>query len=343
MKAVIFIVTLGFLLVLNFAGAPNAFSQDDKDTKADESSDKTVVVPSEKLQAIPITLQQERYRIGLHDVLDVTVNKHPELSLGSVRMDEFGRIRLPRIPSPVTAICKTENELANEIRAIYAATYLRDPFVSVVVREQNSQPLAVVGAVKNPGRFFTNRRLTLLEVISFAGGPDYEFAGNTVQVARVGGISGCTDKASAKNEDDTILFFSYKLPDVLKGKTNPVVKPGDIVSVLDADIIYVQGNVNKEGQVKMKEPLTLMQAIVSAEGLKPATKSRVRVLRQKEGSAQREELIFDLKEISQRKAVDPILQPNDIVAVSEDPVQSILRGIVGAVKDGIPSILYRIP
>lgn len=365
MKAVRFIAIFGFLLIFNFAGASIICAQTVKDTKTiepsnkevvkptetsdkptvkpAETSDKTAIKPAEKLVAIPVNLQQERYRIGMHDVIEVTVAKHPELSLGSVRMDEYGRIRLPRIEKSIVAICKTENELANEIRTIYAATYLRDPFVSVVVREQNSQPLSVVGAVKNPGRILTNRRLTLLEVLSFAGGPDYEFAGNTVQVARVGGISGCADNDdSAKNGDDSILFFSYKLPDILKGKTNPVLKPGDIVSVLDADTVYVYGNVNKEGPVKLKEPITLLQAIVFAEGLKPATKSKVRVLRQKEGSLDRDELVYDLDDIKKRKVQDPVLLPNDIVAVSEDPIKNIFRAITKTITNTIPNAAYRV-
>ena len=340
MKAVRFITLCSFLLVFSFA----IFAQNDKDAKPiDKPADKNVVTPIETPTAIAIKQPQERYRIGLHDVLDVIVNKHPELSLSSVRMDEYGRIRLPRISAPITAICKTENELATEIVGIYAATYLRDPFVSVVVREQNSQPLAVIGAVKNPGRFFTNRRLTLLEVISYAGGPDVEFAGNTVQVARVGGISGCVDKQVAKADDETVVFFSYKLPDILKGKTNPVLKPGDIVSVLDADTVYVYGNVNKEGPVKLKEPITLLQAIVFAEGLKPATKSKVRVLRQKPDSLEREELIYDISDIQKQKVQDPFLQPNDIVAVSEDPMKSIMRSVAKTFSNGIPSLFYRVP
>lgn len=344
MKAVRFIAIFSFLLIFNFAGASIIYSQDEKDAKATEkSSDKNTIKPAEKLEAIPIKQPQERYRIGMHDVLDVIVNKHAELSLSSVRMDEYGRIRLPRIPAPITAICKTENELAKEIIEIYAATYLREPFVSVIVREQNSQPMAVMGAVNNPGRFFTNRRLTLLELLSYAGGPNVEFAGNTIQVVRVGGISGCVDKDVVKTDEDGIVFFTYKLPDVQKGKTNPVLKPGDIVSVLDADTVYVYGNVNKEGPVKLKEPITLLQAIVFAEGLKPASKNKVRVLRQKGDSLDRDELVFDLKDIRERKVQDPYLQPNDIIAVSEDQTKSILRSVGKTLSNGIPSLFYRIP
>jgi polysaccharide export outer membrane protein len=105
-----------------------------------------------------------------------------------MKTDEFV---LPRIDASIMAICKTENELAGEIINLYKQSYLRDPYVTVFVKEQNSQPLSVIGAVEKPGNFYTNRRLTLLELLSFAGGQDIEKAGSKIQVARVGGISGC--------------------------------------------------------------------------------------------------------------------------------------------------------
>ena len=121
-------------------------------------------------------------------------------------------------------------------------------------------------------------------------------------------------------------------------KKTLMLKPGDIVSVAEADVVFVYGNVNKQGQVTMREPLTLTQAIASAEGLKPATKKDdIRILRQKEGSSDREEFVFDLREIDQRKVPDPILMPNDVVAVGEDRTKSILNSIGRSLTNGIPS------
>lgn len=344
MKAVRFIAISGFLAVFGFCGLLTAEAQETKENKDSKpSTDAAIEVkPVEPAKIAPTlgTRQRERYRIGMFDVLEITVAKHAELSQGSIKLDNTGRIRMARIEKPILALCKTENELAEEIRKIYAETYLRDPFVSVVVREQNSQPYSVIGAVKKPGSFFTNRDMTLLEILSYAGGPDVEFAGNKVQVARVGNISGCADLDESRTDDDEI-FFTYILSDVLKNKTNPQLRPGDIVSVLDADIIYVFGNVIKQGKIMVKEPITLMQAIASAEGLKPSSKNKIRVLRQKEGSLERVEMIYDLKEISQSKIDDPYLQPNDIVAVSEDPTKSVLRKLGNAFTNGLPTLLLR--
>jgi protein involved in polysaccharide export with SLBB domain len=122
------------------------------------------------------------------------------------------------------------------------------------------------------------------------------------------------------------------------------MKAGDVVSVLDADIIFVYGNVNKQGALKIRDRITLTQAIASAEGFLPAAdKGKVRILRQLPGKAERDEFVFDLNQIDKGKVKDPMLEPNDIVAVSQDKTKAILRGIGGALKTSIPSAVYRLP
>ena len=94
----------------------------------------------------------------------------------------------------------------------------------------------------------------------------------------------------------------------------------------------------------MKEPITLTQAIVMAAGLKSATrKENIRVLRQKPGGTEREELVFDLSKIDKGAAPDPFLQPNDIVAVSEDKAKSIINSIARSITGGVSNVFYRIP
>ena len=138
--------------------------------------------------------------------------------------------------------------------------------------------------------------------------------------------------------------MSFKIRDIQEGKKSLWMQPGDVVSVLPADVVYVYGNVNRQGEIKVREPITLTQALASAEGLKSATKmDRVRILRQKPDSLDREELVFNLKEIDKGVVRDPYLEPNDIVAVSQDTARSILLGIGNALRFSIPSAVTRIP
>lgn len=290
----------------------------------------------------PIVPGEERYRIGYQDRVTVKVDRHPDLTQ-TVDVNPNGTITLFRLPEPVIAVCKTERELATDIATAYRKDYLRNPEVNVVVSEQRSQSFAVIGAVVKPAQYIVNRRIRLLELLSVAGGPSKE-AGSRIILARTGSTSSCKDNTIFSNDTaDEVLYADFKIKDVLAGKANPELRPGDIVSVLEEDSVYVYGNVVRQGQVKFKEPITLMQAISSAEGLKPAAKKSIRVLRQKSGSAEREELVFDIAKIAKKEANDPFLEANDVIAVSEDAAKSIFQSIGRSLTGGLPSIFYRVP
>ena len=292
-------------------------------------------------QASEIAPGQERYRIGYQDRVTVQVFRRPELTQ-TVDVNPNGTINLFRLPEPVPAVCKTEGELANDIAEAYRKDYLRNPEVKVIVAEQRSQAFAVIGAVVKPAQYVVSKRIRLLELLSLAGGPSPD-AGSRLILARTGSTATCKEGVASKDIAD-VLYADFKIKDVLEARENPEVRPGDIVSVLEEDSVYVYGNVNKQGQVKFKEPITLMQAIASAGGLKPAAKKdKIRVLRQKANALEKEEVVFDLGKISKREANDPYLQPNDIVAVSEDAAKSIFQGIGRSLTQGIPSIFYLIP
>jgi len=284
--------------------------------------------------------QEKRYRIGYQDTLAIQIFRHPELAQ-RVNVNPNGTINLFRIDEPIVAVCKTERELAEEIRVAYQKDYLRNPEVQVIAVEQKSQAFSVINAVMKPGFYFINRRLHLLELLAYAEGPSKE-AGSRIIVARTGSTTDCKMPGEQTAEPTDLRLMSFKLRDVLEGKTTLVMQPGDVVSVMPSDVVFVYGNVNEQGQVKIGEPITLTQAIASAKGLKPATKrSNVRILRQKQGSLDREEFIFDLNDIDKRIVNDPYLEPNDIVAVSEDKTLSILNDIKNGLTQGLSGIFYR--
>lgn len=282
---------------------------------------------------------KDRYRIGLRDVLDIQVYLHPDLSQRAP-VSPAGTITLFRLDAPIVAVCKSELELAAEISAAYKKKFIKDPQVKVVVADQKSQAVGVMGAVTTPGYYYVNRRVHLLEILAQAGGPNKE-SGTRLIVARTGSNSNC--KQSTDNDPD-VSVIGFKIRDVQEGKETFWMEPGDIVSVLDADVVYIYGNVHQQGAIRIRENITLTQAIVSAEGLKPAAKKdKVRILRQKPGSLEREELVFDLNQIDKGKIPDPFLEPNDIVAVSEDRAKAIIQGFANAIKTSLPSAVYRIP
>jgi polysaccharide export outer membrane protein len=306
----------------------------------------TAVLGQTQPPSVPVTAaslqtpaaNNERYRIGYQDTVEISVYRQPQLSQ-RVRVNGDGTINLVQL-KPMIAVCRTERELADAIAEAYEKDYLRNAEVTVTTVEQISQSVAVIQAVVKPGNFFINRRVSLLELLALAGGPSDE-AGSKILVARTGSTSNCEARQNPSESEDVTLM-DYKLRDVLENKVNLIMKPGDIVSVMKADVVFVYGNVNKQGQIAMSEPITLTQALASAEGLKAATSKKVRVFRQKSGSMERDEFVHDLGDINSRKSQDPYLEPNDIVAVSEDKAKSIMNAIGRSLTGGVGSIFYRI-
>lgn len=285
----------------------------------------------------------ERYRIGYQDTLQVIVTRHADLS-ATVSVNPNGMIYLPRLETPIQAVCKTERELAVEIAAELKKSLLKNPFVDVRAVDQKSQAFGVIGAVEKPGYFYINKRIQLLEMLAYAGGPNKE-AGTRMLVARAGSSSFCKDdKPVADDSNKELQLYEFKIRDVQEAKVNFWMQPGDTVSVLDADFIYVTGNVNKPGRIPLKNPISLTQALATAEGTKPASKKdSVRILRQKPNSTEREEMVYNLKDIQSLKTPDPILQVNDIVAVSEDSKKVIVNGIVKSLTSGFGNLPFIIP
>lgn len=318
----------------------NVSSQDKTDLTKIQTTTSDIINTENTQKSIPIINRtNERYRIGFQDVLQVTVDRHPDLTQ-TVSVDQDGTILLSRINQPIVAVCKTERELSSLITELYK-NYLRKPFVSVRTLEQRSQPFAVMGAVNKPGNFFLNQKITLLQLLSYAGGQDVEKSGSRIQVARIGSLSGCNP---TDENDEDIEFLSYQLNDVLSGKDNPWMQPGDIVSVLEAEEAYVIGEVFEPAKIVLKEPITLSEAIAKAGGLSSTAKSSQIVIQRKEkDSPVRTQLVFNLKDIKERKIPDPLIQANDIVEVSTSNAKVLKKGLLKILTNGVGNIFYRIP
>lgn len=298
--------------------------------------------PASAGNSLTSAVTDTRYRIGPGDVLDVRVLRAPELSREGVRVDQSGMIRMPMLEIDIQAACLTEAELATNIARLYLK-YKREPHVEVFVKEFQSQPVAVIGAVRGPAQFKLQRPVRLAELLSFAGGPS-DSAGQTVQVVHAGGLSIC-DKSSGAKMDDTSGFVSYKLIDTLHAvpEANPFVRPGDLIQVPNADQVYVLGNVLRPLAIPLKEPLTVSRAIAIAGGTAPSTKKdKVRIIRQLPGSSAKQEIYVDLKAIEKNKAEDVALMANDVVDVPVSGTKSILRSLVQTIVPTIGQLPVRV-
>jgi len=292
------------------------------------------------LSAVAHAQQDDRYRIGAGDVLDVRIYNRPQLSRDAVRVEGNGMIRMPLIDSEIQASCLTEGELAKDIATRYTKFY-RNLQVDVFIKEFHSRQVAIIGAVNEQGRFELQRRVRLLELITYAKGPSAK-AGQTINIVHSSNASPC--KQATENDDNTALA-SFKLSDVLEGKqdSNPYLEAGDIITVPDADQVYIVGNVFMPLTIQLREPITLTRAIAMAGGLKQDTrKDKIRVLRQEPGSSVRKEITVDLYAIEKKRSEDLALLPNDIIDVPTSAGKSFLRSLVQGVVPGVGQLPVRV-
>lgn len=156
------------------------------------------------------------YTIGPEDVLDISVWKNPELSR-KVPVRPDGRVSLPLI-NDIQAAGLTPSELREQL-AKRLAEYVPSAEVSVIVSDVQSLKVAVVGAVKTPGRFMLKSPATVLECIALAQGLTEFAARDRIVVLRQNGNT------------TTRIPFNYSKIASGDGQDNFFVRPGDIIVV----------------------------------------------------------------------------------------------------------------
>jgi polysaccharide export outer membrane protein len=158
------------------------------------------------------------YVIGPQDVLGINFWRDADMT-GDVTVRPDGRITLPLI-GDLTAAGMTPEGLKTAIHAA-ASKLIEDPAITVIVRQINSRKVFITGQVTTPGAHVLTGPLTVMQLISLAGG--------LTEFAKKKDITVMRTDASGKQ---VVLPFNYS--DVAKGKSlsqNVVLKPGDTVVV----------------------------------------------------------------------------------------------------------------
>lgn len=157
------------------------------------------------------------YRIGADDTLEIVVFQVPELSR-VVQVDANGQFILPFVGT-VDAVGHTADELTSIITRRLSAGYLRDPQVTVLVKEAVSQRVTIDGGVTKPGTYSLSGPTSLMQAISLANGPDPRIA-NIKKVAVIRTINGQRSSQI------------YDLTKVRDGReADPAIQAGDIIIV----------------------------------------------------------------------------------------------------------------
>ena len=160
----------------------------------------------------------EDFIIGPEDVLEIKVWHEPDLTTRAVVRPD-GKIGVTLL-GDVQASGLTAVQLKDSVAAKLDKFY-EQPEVSVVVVEIHSQTVHLIGAVGRPGAYALGGPLTVVELLSRAGG--------LVETAKADQIS--IIRQRGKGELERILF-NYK--EFLEGKnlhSNIQLKNGDMVVV----------------------------------------------------------------------------------------------------------------
>jgi polysaccharide biosynthesis/export protein len=312
---------------------PSVFSQQQKQEKKSPpvaepvSNPKSIGVAetNDRISQLALAsdVKQGDYLIGSGDLLAIEVFDVPELSR-DVRVNETGYISLPLMPSKVRAGGLTAFQLQDKLAELLQTNGLvSTPQVSVSLKEQHSQPITVIGAVKTPMVIQALRKTTLLQALSQAGGIGDD-AGSTVIVTRpapdVTDLSAPVDP-SAPSAPQT---FTINLADVLESadsRFNIPLMGGDVVSVPRAGIIYAVGAVVRPGGFLMQNDLdrmTMLKILSLAGGTTNTAKVKNAVIFRKNlSTGKRDQVPVDLSKVMHLKSQDVQMEANDILFVPD--------------------------
>lgn len=288
--------------------------------------------------------------IGTGDLLQIDVFDVPELSR-EVRVGDAGDISYPLIPVRIAAAGLTPFQLEEKLAQLLIENGLvSHPQVSVFVKEQNSQPVSVVGAVQHTMVFQVIRPTTLLEVLSAAGGITDD-AGNVILITRPAhpGTPKAQSTSATQDSSNDEQTITIRLQDLLESGSsvfNVQVFGGDVVSVPKGGIVYVVGmGVSQPGGYVLQshgEQITVLKAVALAHGLTGYAKADSAVImRNNPATGTKDEIPVKIKAIENHKADDVAMQSNDILYIPDSKGLKILaRGSEAAIGIGSGIAIY---
>ncbi len=248
------------------------------------------------------------YKIGAGDLLEIKVFELEALSQ-TVRVSEDGSVTLPLL-GRVEVEGLTQEAVAAKLAGLLAAKYVKNPQVTVFIKEYKSKQVAVIGAVEKPGSYELVGRKNLLQMVSAAGGFTDQ-ATNEIYVLREDG----TGSAVTIPIDLTDLIVNGNQA------LNIPIEPNDVINVpVDREIkVFVFGRVTQPGALKFKlsEKVTLLKAIAQAGGWAEGAKKSAVVITRKDKSGQESQIKVNVKDILSGKRKDIPLQEGDVVFVPE--------------------------
>jgi polysaccharide export outer membrane protein len=130
------------------------------------------VLPAAELPAPEIsdlTAPGKPYFVGPYDKLQIDVYGLAELSGREVQVDSLGQIAFP-VAGRIDVFGKTPAEISEILAQRLRANFVRDPQVTVNLKESSGQIVTVDGQVTKPGLYPVAGHMSLLRTMALAGG-----------------------------------------------------------------------------------------------------------------------------------------------------------------------------
>ena len=195
------------------------------------------------------------YRLGAGDVVRIAVFQNPELTL-ETRVTEAGVISYPLlgvVRLGGLSVTEAEKRLADGLRN---GNFVKSPQVTLVVLQVRGNQASVLGQVNRPGRYpieVADMRLT--DLLATAGGTAPGGADIVV-------VTGTRNGQPIRQEVDLPTLFATGGA----GKDFFVLN-GDTVWVDRQPVVYIYGEVQRPGAMRLERDMTLLQALATGGGL----------------------------------------------------------------------------
>ena len=275
----------GLLAVASFCAllAAQSFQDSSAQTRSANASSSVASAPAE-------------YRLGAGDVLRISVYQNPDLLL-ETRVSEAGIVSYPllgNIRLGGLSVTQAEKLITDGLKS---GNFIKNPQVTIAILQVKGNQASVLGQVNRPGRFpIETADMRLTDLLANAGG-----------VAPTGGdqlvLSGVRAGKPFRAEIDLPTIFA-------SGGENQdmLIQNGDVIWVDRAPMVYIYGEVQRPGPMRLERRMTLMQTLASGGGLNlRGTEKGIRVHRKgAEGKVQMLQL-----------PMDEALKDGDVVYVRE--------------------------
>lgn len=195
------------------------------------------------------------YRLGSGDVVRISVYQNPDLTL-ETRVTEAGVVSYPLLGTirlGGLGVTAAERLIADGLRS---GNFVKQAQVTIVVLQVRGNQASVLGQVNRPGRFpieVADMRLT--DLLASAGGTATTGADVVV-------LTGTRDGRPYRLEIDLPKLFSPGGRD-----KDVVIQNGDTLWVARQPMVYIYGEVQRPGALRLERGMTVMQVLATGGGL----------------------------------------------------------------------------